>query len=73
VLPVDAHPPELQRSSERSHDRDTARRRWAVSVEPTGVECDFGTLAGAAAPPRLELAIGFFPVASQVHVDALTG
>jgi NAD(P)-dependent dehydrogenase (short-subunit alcohol dehydrogenase family) len=42
-------PPEVQRSSDRSYDRDTARRLWTVSEELTGVEYDFETLAAAAA------------------------
>jgi NAD(P)-dependent dehydrogenase (short-subunit alcohol dehydrogenase family) len=48
--------PELQRSSDRSYDRETARRLWAVSEELTGVAYPFdeldgraGTTAGAAA------------------------
>jgi len=32
--------PEVQRSSERSYDRETARRLWAVSEELTGVTYD---------------------------------
>jgi hypothetical protein len=35
-------PPERQRSSERSYDRETAARLWEVSERLTGVSYPFG-------------------------------
>jgi NAD(P)-dependent dehydrogenase (short-subunit alcohol dehydrogenase family) len=42
-------PPEIQRSSDRSYDRGTARGLWTVSEALTGVEYDLEALVAAAA------------------------
>lgn len=41
--------PEVQRSSERSYDRDRAKRLWTVSEELTGVRYDFDRSLGGRA------------------------
>jgi NAD(P)-dependent dehydrogenase (short-subunit alcohol dehydrogenase family) len=46
--------PELQRSSDRSYDRGTARRLWTISEESTGVAYPFDDPAGASAGAEAE-------------------
>jgi NAD(P)-dependent dehydrogenase (short-subunit alcohol dehydrogenase family) len=56
LLDMRGHP-ELQRSSDRSYDRETARRLWTVSEELTGVTYPFeeaGTTAAASTEAETE-------------------
>lgn len=41
--------PELQRSSDASHNRENARRLWEISEELTGVTYEFDRSLGAQA------------------------